>query len=138
MITMVVPLPTVLNIVSIAAFTMSPLVSSLSSSPPSARADQKIFPECKHRVPASHIHYEFDANIEPVVSVNPGSLVHVETQDCFGSQITPELEHPNRVVSEIPRSQLNPVSSSILFSYCCMFNFRLLGLETQLTLVFPI
>ena len=107
----------------VAVLTMNSSVSSLSVSP-SMRTVSTVFPEAKHRVDASQVQYNFDSNIPPVVKVDQGDFVHVETQDCFGGQITPQLEHPTRAVNNIPRSKLNPVSFSchkhqryILFIY---------------------
>ena len=114
----------------VAVLTMNSSVSSLSPSP-SMRTVSTVFPEAKHRVDASQVQYNFDSNIPPVVKVDQGDFVHVETQDCFGGQITPQLEHPTRAVNNIPRSKLNPVSfqsaqtSKIPFVYRCPISLAL-------------
>lgn len=72
-----------------------------------------VFPEAKHFVSKENYHNYFDAKIPPVLTVNAGDLVEVETNDCFHGQIHPSLADPSAVVNSLPRDVLNPVTGPI-------------------------
>ena len=97
---------------------------------------QRVFPEAHHFVSKDHVQFEFSSSHPPVVKVNPGELVHVETNDCYHGKVQPEslsewenqqtkTDRPKQgnsrggtyvngsILSEIPRSQLNPVTGPI-------------------------
>ena len=47
---------------------------------------------------------------EPLLSIRPGDLVEVSTEDCFGGRVTSPNDLPSQVV---PFTELNPVSGPI-------------------------
>src|SRR5215207_6177882 len=47
---------------------------------------------------------------DPLVSIRPGDIVEVSTEDCFGGRITSPDQLPSQVV---PFSEMNPVSGPI-------------------------
>lgn len=47
---------------------------------------------------------------EPLLSIRPGDIVEVSTEDCFGGRVTSPDDAPSRVV---PFAELNPVSGPI-------------------------
>ena len=49
-----------------------------------------VFPGAQHFVPKKHVRFEFSSSHPPVVWVNPGDLVHVETIDCFHGKVQPD------------------------------------------------
>lgn len=48
--------------------------------------------------------------VPPCLEINPGDLVAVRTEDCFGGRLTSPADLPSRVV---PFSELNPVAGPI-------------------------
>jgi amidase len=48
--------------------------------------------------------------VEPLLSVKPGDIVEVSTEDCFGGRVTSNTDLPSKVV---PFAELNPVSGPI-------------------------
>jgi acetamidase/formamidase len=48
--------------------------------------------------------------VEPVLSIRPGDVVKVSTEDCFGGRVTSPTDLPSKVV---PFHELNPVSGPI-------------------------
>eukprot|EP00536_Pseudo-nitzschia_multiseries_P010285 jgi/Psemu1/25491/gm1.25491_g len=48
-----------------------------------------MFPEAQHFVSREHAQHEFSSSIPPVVRVDPGDLVHVQTNDCFHGRVQP-------------------------------------------------
>ncbi|MBK5238938.1 MAG: acetamidase/formamidase family protein [Actinomycetales bacterium] len=47
---------------------------------------------------------------DPLVSIRPGDIVEVSTEDCFGGRVTSPKDRPSEVV---PFAELNPVSGPI-------------------------
>lgn len=47
---------------------------------------------------------------EPLLSISPGDIVEVSTEDCFGGRVTSPKDLPSQVV---PFTELNPVSGPI-------------------------
>ena len=72
-----------------------------------------VFPQTQHRVSKDQFHNEFCASVPPVIKVQPGEFIHVETNDCYHGKITPDLENPSKMVDDIPSSLLNPVTGPI-------------------------
>jgi amidase len=62
----------------------------------------RVFPEAKHFVSKEHTQCEFSSAHPPVIRVDPGELMHVETRDCFDGRIQPgklrswETKHASR------------------------------------------
>jgi amidase len=73
----------------------------------------QVFPEAKYFVSKDHCHNYFDASLPPVLTIEPGDLVHVETNDCFHGRVHSQLSDPNRVAMSLPVEQLNPVTGPI-------------------------
>lgn len=69
-----------------------------------------IFPQAQHFVSKEHFHNFFDANLPPVIRVQPGDFVHVETNDCFHGKISPT---GTTSVQDIPKDERNPVTGPI-------------------------
>lgn len=72
-----------------------------------------VFRGVQHLVCKDQCHHEFCASTPPVVKVQPGDLIQVETNDCFHGKITPDLEYPSEMLREVPVSQRNPVTGPI-------------------------
>ncbi len=95
----------------------------------------KVFPEAQHFVSKDNVRFDFSSSHPPVVKIDPGDLVHVETNDCFNGQIQPDTlssweNHRSAtargktessggtyvdgsMLDELPRSQRNPVTGPI-------------------------
>lgn len=52
----------------------------------------------------------FFGGVEPLLSVKPGDVIQVSTEDCYGGRVTSDTDLPSQVV---PFSELNPVSGPI-------------------------
>lgn len=61
------------------------------------------------KISKENIIYSFHPEIEPVITVNPGETVRVETWDCFKGQIQSE----STLCSEIDFGQINPATGPI-------------------------
>ena len=94
-----------------------------------------IFPEAQHFVSKEEVRFDFSSSHPPVVRIDPGDLVHVETNDCFYGKIQPDtlFSWENQrsanakdraesfggtyvggsILDELPRSQRNPVTGPI-------------------------
>ena len=105
----------------------------------STKTVSTVFPEAKHFVSKEHARFEFSSAHPPVIKVDPGDLVHVETNDCFYGKVQPdslskwEKEHcdshdhlkngtnesrggtyvDGSILDELPRTQRNPVTGPI-------------------------
>ncbi|CAB9529803.1 Acetamidase formamidase [Seminavis robusta] len=79
-----------------------------------ANTPSTVFPQAQHFVSKFHnTHNYFDGSLPPVLSVQPGELIHVETYDCFHGAVQSSHADPNQVLAAIPREQLNPVTGPI-------------------------
>lgn len=75
----------------------------------SAADHNGAFPEAKYRIPQSgNTRCTFSSSHPPVLHVRPGDLVEVDTLDCFGGTVTPNLPR-----FEGARETLNPVTGPI-------------------------
>ncbi|KAG7351540.1 acetamidase/formamidase [Nitzschia inconspicua] len=79
-----------------------------------------VFPEAKYFVSKDHCQSEFSSSIRPILTVEPDSLVHVETNDCFHGKVQPNNNDitVNGVsafdwLSAIPLKDRNPVTGPI-------------------------
>jgi amidase len=52
----------------------------------------------------------FFGGVKPLLSVKPGDVIQVSTEDCYGGRVTSDKDLPSQVV---PFSELNPVSGPI-------------------------
>ena len=57
--------------------------------PSSTTSSPVVFPEARHFVSKEHVRYEFSSSAPPVVKVDPGDLVHIQTNDCFHGRVQP-------------------------------------------------
>ena len=60
-------------------------------------------------VKRTNVIYEFSPDNEPVISVNPGTTILVETNDCLGGQLRDE----NDSVTSVDFSKINPATGPI-------------------------
>jgi len=72
-----------------------------------------VFPQARHFVSKDQFHNEFCASVPPVLTVKPGELIEIETNDCFHGKITPDSKNPNKIIEAIPTNQRNPVTGPI-------------------------
>ena len=61
------------------------------------------------KISKDNIIYSFKPNMNPVITVNPGETVRIETWDCFQGQIQSETT----LCSEIDFDQINPATGPI-------------------------
>ena len=61
------------------------------------------------RVSSNNVFYSFSPEVVPAIIVDAGSIVEVETLDCFSNQIVSE----NQLVTEIDFSKVNPATGPI-------------------------
>ena len=62
-----------------------------------------------HRIGRDDVVWAFGPNLEPVLEVDPGAVITLETNDCFTGQIQSELD----LVTEIDFSRLNSATGPI-------------------------
>jgi amidase len=72
-----------------------------------------FFPQAQHFVSKEHFQYKFSVEYEPVVTVAPGDLIHVETNDCYHGRIHPGLKDPSHAVDQIKAKLTNPITGPI-------------------------
>ena len=72
-----------------------------------------IFPQAQHFVAKEDCQTEFGIVHPPVITVNTGEFLHVETNDCFHGQIHPGLNDPVQVLNQMGRDEFNPVTGPI-------------------------
>lgn len=64
----------------------------------------------EHIVTKDRFSYRFDKNIPPVLRVQNGDIIRIETRDCFSDTIRSESD---RISSDIDINQANPVTGPI-------------------------
>lgn len=62
-----------------------------------------------HRLTRDQVIWEFGADLEPVLEVNPGDVVTFETNDCFSGQI--QTEHD--LVTDIDMNRINSATGPV-------------------------
>jgi len=90
---------------------------SSSTSKPSPPVSS-IFPTAQHFLSKDHFRYDFSSQHPPALVVEPGDLVHVETNNCFHGKIRPETTQAGTYVNgsildAIPTQFRNPVTGPI-------------------------
>jgi len=108
------------------------------ATPRSSSSRSAIFPEARHFVSRENVQYEFSSSVPPVVRVDQGDLVHVQTNDCFHGMVQPDTTSDfnnssssssssnnttttsgggsflnGSILNEIPRSKRNPITGPI-------------------------
>mmetsp|Transcript_833 Transcript_833/g.2079 ORF Transcript_833/g.2079 Transcript_833/m.2079 type:complete len:441 (-) Transcript_833:1472-2794(-) len=77
-----------------------------------------VFPEAQHFVSREHAQHEFSSSVPPVVRVDPGDLVHVQTNDCYHGRVQPNTlsqwtkERANRLHESQEQHEENQQQSS--------------------------
>jgi amidase len=62
-----------------------------------------------HRIGRDEVVWAFEPNMEPVIEVDPGAVVTLETNDCFTGQIQGEDD----LVTEIDLTRINSATGPI-------------------------
>jgi formamidase len=66
---------------------------------------------CQHTIHQQHHHFGWDRSIEPVLSVQPGQTVEIETTDSSGGQLNARSELPDLI--DLSFDRVNPVTGPI-------------------------
>lgn len=61
------------------------------------------------RIDSSKVFYTFSPDLEPVARVKPGTLLEIETRDCFSNQLASE----EQLVTQIDWSAVNPATGPV-------------------------
>lgn len=61
------------------------------------------------RIDSSKVFYALSPDLEPVARVKPGTLLEIETKDCFSSQLVSE----EQLVTHIDWSAVNPATGPV-------------------------
>src|SRR5438309_2154444 len=62
-----------------------------------------------HMIPRTDVVYRFAPDMEPVLTVDPGTVVLFQTDDCFGGQIQTESDR----VTDINMEYANPATGPV-------------------------
>lgn len=89
--------------------TKTTTVVSLQGLPPANSNIMRSFADAVHKVDKSNRHTTFAAFHTPVLHVQPGELIHVETWDCYHGKICPAAPSPEN----LQRDELNPVTGPL-------------------------
>mmetsp|Transcript_28097 Transcript_28097/g.60441 ORF Transcript_28097/g.60441 Transcript_28097/m.60441 type:complete len:294 (+) Transcript_28097:83-964(+) len=128
----------VLLLVSLSTYHITGAIRMPPATPRSSSSRSAIFPEARHFVSRENVQYEFSSSVPPVVRVDQGDLVHVQTNDCFHGMVQPDTTSDfnnssssssssnnttttsgggsflnGSILNEIPRSKRNPITGPI-------------------------
>ena len=65
----------------------------------------------EHRVERGRVHYKWDNSLEPVLEIDPGDVVHCETDEVTDGQVTPGC--PASALTSIDFNRLYPLAGPI-------------------------
>jgi acetamidase/formamidase len=65
----------------------------------------------EHRIPRGQVHYKWDNSIRPVVEINPGDVVHCETEEVTDGQLRPGA--PASTLATLNFDRLYPLAGPI-------------------------
>lgn len=65
----------------------------------------------EHVIERGRVHYKWDNRIEPVVEIDPGDVVHFETEEVTDGQVTPGA--PASVLGQIDFARLYPLAGPV-------------------------
>ena len=65
----------------------------------------------EHRVERGRVHYKWDNSLEPVLEIDPGDVVHCETEEVTDGQVTPGC--PASALTNVDFNRLYPLAGPI-------------------------
>ena len=65
----------------------------------------------EHVLERGRVHYKWDNSIKPVIEIEPGDVVHFETEEVTDGQVTPGC--PASALGEIDFDRLYPLAGPV-------------------------
>lgn len=65
----------------------------------------------EHRIPRERVHYKWDNSNRPAIEIDPGDIVHCETEEVSGGQIKPGM--PASVLTSLSFDRLYPLAGPV-------------------------